>query len=192
LLEGARRRAEAEGLELDTAIADAEALPFDDASFDVVLSTFGVMFTPSQETAAAELARVCRPGGRIGLASWVPEGFIGELLRTVGRFAPPPPGLRAPSLWGTEERVAELLGAQARIVTSARRTFVFRYASPGHFVDFFRAWYGPTHKAFNALPVERQADLYAEIAALARRFDRSRGRRLDAVGEYLEIVLERR
>jgi SAM-dependent methyltransferase len=192
LLDAARRRAEAEGLELSTEIADAEALPFTDASFDVVLSTFGVMFTPAQETAAAELARVCRPGGRIGLASWIPEGFIGELLRAVGRFVPPPPGLRPPPLWGTAERVAELLGAHARIVSATRRTFVFRYASADHFVDFFRAWYGPTHKAFGALPPDRQLELHDAIAALARRFDRGNGRRLDAEGDYLEVVLERR
>jgi SAM-dependent methyltransferase len=192
LLELARRRADAEGLELTTEVADAEALPFPDASFDVVLSTFGVMFTPSQEAAAAELARVCRPSGRIGLASWVPEGFIGELLRTVGRYVPPPAGLRPPSLWGTQERVAELLGDHARMVSAARRRFVFRYASADHFVEFFRAWYGPTHKAFAALSPERQAELAAEMAALARRFDRSDGSRLEAVGEYLEVVLERR
>jgi len=191
LLEAARRRAEADGLALATEVADAEALPFADASFDVVLSTFGVMFTPDQETAAAELARVCRPGGRIGLANWVPEGFIGQLLRTVGRYVPPPAGVRPPSLWGTEDRLVELFGDRARIVAAARRTFVFRYASADAFVDFFRAWYGPTHKAFGTLAPVAQAELAAEIAALALRFDRSTTDRLAAGGEYLEVVLER-
>jgi ubiquinone/menaquinone biosynthesis C-methylase UbiE len=192
LLEEARRRADAEGLALATEIADAEALPFGDASFDVVLSTFGVMFTPAQETAAAELARVARPGGRIGLAAWTPDGFIGELLRTVGRYLPPPAGLRPPTQWGTQARVTQLFGDRARLVAAEHRQFVFRYASPESFVAFFRAWYGPTHKAFGALPPERQDELAAEIAALARRFDRGDGSRLAAVGDYLEVVLERR
>ncbi|HEY5949264.1 MAG TPA: class I SAM-dependent methyltransferase [Kofleriaceae bacterium] len=192
LLDAARIRAEAEGLPLTTAVADAEALPFPDASFDVVLSTFGVMFTPSQETAAAELARVCRPGGQIGLASWVPDGFVGELLRTVGRFVPPPAGLKPPSLWGTEARIIELFGDQARIVSAAHRTFTFRYRSADHFVEFFRAWYGPTHKAFAALSPAKQAELAVEIGTLARYFDRGNRGRLAAVGEYLEVVLERR
>ena len=191
LLEGAHRRADAEGLPLATQVADAEALPFADASFDVVLSTFGVMFAPAHETAAAELIRVCRPGGRIGLASWTPDGFVGQLLRTVGRFVPPLPGLRSPALWGDPAHVAALVGDRARIVASERRMFAFRYSSAEHFVDFFRAWYGPTHMAFRALAPARQDELAAEIAALARRFDRGDGRRLTAAGEYLELVLER-
>jgi len=191
LLEEARRRADADGLALAIEIADAEALPFGDASFDVVLSTFGVMFTPAQEIAAAELARVARPGGRIGLAAWTPDGFIGELLRTVGRYMPPPAGLRPPTQWGTQARVTQLFGDRARLVAAEHRQFVFRYASPEAFVAFFRAWYGPTHKAFGALPAERQVELADEIAALARRFDRGDGGRLAAVGDYLEVVLER-
>ncbi|HEU0033954.1 MAG TPA: class I SAM-dependent methyltransferase [Kofleriaceae bacterium] len=192
LLDAARRRADAEGLALATEVADAEALPSPDAAFDVVLSTFGVMFTPSQEAAAAELARVCRRGGRIGLASWVPDGFIGELLRTIGRYVPPPAGVRSPSLWGTEARIRELFGERARIVTATRRTFLFRYPSAAHFVAFFRAWYGPTLKAFGALSPERQAELALEIVALARQHDRGDGRRLVAASDYLEVVLERR
>lgn len=192
LLEGARRRADAEGLPLVTQVADAEALPYPDASFDVVLSTFGVMFTPAHEAAAGELVRVCRPGGRIGLASWTPDGFIGQLFKTIGRFVPPPPGLRSPALWGTEAHLASLVGDRAEIVASARRTFLFRYPSAEDFVEFFRVWYGPTRTAFAALAPERQAELAAEIAALARRFDRGGGRRLAAAGEYLEVVLARR
>jgi SAM-dependent methyltransferase len=191
LLDAAIGRADAEGLSLVTQVADAEALPFADASFDVVLSTFGVMFTPSQETAAAELARVCRRGGKIGLANWVPDGFIGELLRTVGRFMPPPAGLQPPSRWGTRERIAELFGDRVRIVAATRRAFVFRYMSAEHFVEFFRTWYGPTHTAFGALTPERQNELAAEIAALARRYDRGAGTRLAASSDYLEVVLER-
>lgn len=190
LLESALDRADAEGLFLVTRVADAEALPFDDGSFDVVLSTFGVMFTPSQETAAAELSRVCRPGGRIGLASWVPDSFVGELLKTVARFVPPPAGLQPPSRWGTRERIEELFAGRARIASAVRRTFRFRYPSAEAFVDYFRAWYGPTHSAFASLPLERQGDLAAEIAALARTYDRGTGS-LSAGSDYLEVVLER-
>lgn len=191
LLENARRRAEAEGLPLVTQVADAEELPFASWSFDVVLSSFGVMFAPAHEVAAAELVRVCRPGGRIGLATWTPQGFIGQLLKTVGSFVPPPPGLRSPALWGTEEYVAKLVADHARIVACEPRTFVFRYQSAEHFVEFFREWYGPTRMAFRALAPEAQDDLAAAIAALAKKFDRGDGRRLAAGGEYLEIVLER-
>ena len=191
LLDGALERADADGLSLVTQVADAEALPFADAAFDVVLSTFGVMFTPSQETAAAELARVCTPRGRIGLANWVPDGFVGELLRTVGRYMPPPAGLQPVTRWGTRERVDELFAGRARVMAATRRTFLFRYASAEHFVEFFRSWYGPTHMAFAALAEQRQSELAAEIAALARRYDRGDGRRLVAASDYLEIVLER-
>ena len=192
LLAAARQRAEAEGLPLVAAVADAEALPYDDASFAVVLSTVGVMFTPSQETAARELSRVCRPGGRIGLASWTPGSFIGELLRLIGRYLPPPAGVRPPSQWGSEARLAELFGDRARVVSATTRTYVFRHPSAEEFVDFFRTWYGPTHKAFGALPPERQVELALEIAALARRFDRGDRDWLAAESDYLEVVLERR
>jgi ubiquinone/menaquinone biosynthesis C-methylase UbiE len=192
LLAGARRRAEAEELSLATEVADAEALPYEDATFDVVLSTFGVMFAPSQEDAAHELARVCRPGGRIALANWTPDGFIGELFRIVAKFMPPPAGVRSPALWGSESRLAELFGDRARVVASTKRTFVFRYASPEAFVQFFRNWYGPIHKLFLALPTEKQADLHDEIVALARRFDRGDDHRLAVLSDYLEVVLERR
>lgn len=192
LLERARRRAEADDLPVAIQVADAEALPFDDASFDVVLSTFGVMFAPSQETAAAELARVTRPGGHVALANWTPDGFIGQMLKTVAKFVPPPAGVRSPALWGSEEHVAALFGDRARLVNLTKRQYVFRYESADHFVEFFRRWYGPTHKAFGALAEDQQALLAGEIAALARRFDRGDGRRLDAVSDYLEIVLERR
>ncbi len=192
LLEVGERNARARGLDVSWQLADAQDLPFDDDSFDVVLSCVGAMFAPDQRTTARELLRVCRPGGTIALASWTPDGFIGQLLRTVGRFVPPPAGLRSPSLWGTEAHIAALVGDRAKLVSAERRDFLFRYRSAEHFVEFFRDWYGPTHKAFGALPAERQADLAAEIADLARKFDRGGGRSLAAAGEYLEVVLEKR
>src|SRR5512143_2010963 len=146
LLARARARAAADGVEAEFREADAENLPFADASFDVVLSTFGVMFAPDQERAASQLARVARPGGRIGLASWTPEGFVGEMFRLVGSYAPPPAGVRSPALWGKEERVRELLGPHASDVRCARRTFAFRYRSARHFVDVFRTYYGPVRQ----------------------------------------------
>jgi SAM-dependent methyltransferase len=191
-LDDARRRADADGLAVATEIADAEDLPYPDASFDVVLSTFGVMFTPDQDGAAAELVRVCRPGGRIGLASWTPDGFIGELFRVVGRVVRPPAGLRAPTRWGTEPGVRALFGDRVRLVSAERRAFVFRYASADHFVDVLRASDGPTGQAFAAVSTDRGHALAADIAALARRFDRGHDDRLAAASDYLEIVLERR
>jgi SAM-dependent methyltransferase len=189
LLERALARAEADGLELELLEADAERMPLPDASFDAVLSTFGVMFTPDQERAARELVRVCRPGGRIALASWTPGGFIGQLFRTMAAFVPPPPGLRSPALWGTEERLRELFGGSARELRATRRMYAFRYASAAHFIDTFRSWYGPVQKAFAALPPERQKVLEDELGALLRRFDRGGGRGLVADSEYLEVVV---
>ena len=138
-------------------VADAEALPFDDASFDAVLSTFGVMFTPDQAKAASELARVCRPGGRIGLANWTPEGFIGQMFKTLGRHLPPPPGVQPPSLWGVETHLHSLFGERAASIAVTPRMFNFRYRSAAHFIDVFRTWYGPVHKAFAALPADKAA-----------------------------------
>src|SRR5215470_5992516 len=151
LLESAARRARADGLDLETQEADAQDLPFADGTFDVVLSTFGVMFAPDQDRAAAELLRVCRPGGKIGLANWTPEGMIGKLFKILGKHLPPPAGVRPPSLWATEARIAEMFGKQADDIRIERRNFVFRYLSTQHWLDVFRTYYGPTLKAFGAL-----------------------------------------
>jgi SAM-dependent methyltransferase len=192
LLAKGRVRAEADGLAIEFVEGDAEALPFPDASFDVVLSTFGVMFAPNHARAAAELVRVCRPGGRIGLASWTAEGFIGELLRTVARFVPPPPGLASPALWGNRDHVRELFGAGVSAIETTKREFAFRYQSPAHFITVFRDFYGPTHKAFAALDEDGRMGLRGAIEALLARYDRGGGRGLVAMGEYLEVVATRR
>ena len=188
LLERGRARAEAEGLAVTFEVADAEALPYPDDSFDVVLSTFGVMFAPNQRRAAQEMLRVCRPGGRIGLASWTPSGFVGEMLRGVGRHVPPIPGLASPVLWGKPDHLATLFPKVSGL-TSAVRYFAFRYESAAHFVDIFRRYYGPVHKAFAALDGERQAALEADLLALLRQADTGGSRGLVVAGEYLETVI---
>jgi SAM-dependent methyltransferase len=190
LLERGRRRADAEGLaNVSFEVADVEALPYPDASFDVVLSTFGVMFAPDHERAASEMARVCRPGGRIGLTSWTPDGFVGKLLRLVGRYVPPPPGVPSPVLWGTDTHVRELFPGATKI-EHARRMFAFRYRSPEHWVDVFRRFYGPTYTAFLALDAVRQAELEADLVALLRSQSLG-GEGLVVPGEYLESVITR-
>jgi ubiquinone/menaquinone biosynthesis C-methylase UbiE len=190
LLERGQERATAERLPVTFREADAEALPFPDMSFDVALSTFGVMFTPDQERAAAELARVVRPGGRIGLANWTPEGFIGQLFRTIGKQLPPPAGVKSPALWGTEARLEELFAGHR--VKTVRQTFSFRYRSPDHFLEVFKAWYGPTNRAFAALGAEKGPALESDIRDLMGRMDQGGGRGLVIPSEYLEVVVERR
>ena len=189
LLDKGRRRAEAEGLNVRFQVADAEALPFDAASFDVVLSTFGVMFAPDQARAARELLRVVRPGGRIGMANWTPDGLIGRLFKIVGAHVPPPAGLRSPALWGTEPHLVALFGPRARDLRVERKLFPFRYRSAAHFVQVFRDWYGPTHKAFAALDTAGQAVLERDITALLNEFDIGGGRGLVAPSEYAEVVI---
>ena len=191
LLEDGQRRAAGDRLRIRFQEADAEALPFDAASFDAVLSSFGVMFAPSHSRAALELLRVCRPGGRIGLANWAPDGFIGQLLRVVGRHVPPPPTLTPPTRWGTDDHLDALFGGKARAVRTTRRAFVFRYLSPAHFVDVFRTWYGPVHKAFAALPAERQDELERDIIQLIATFNTSHDSTMVVPAEYLEVVIER-
>ena len=189
LLERGRRRADAEGLSNVTfEVADAEALPYADASFDVVLSTFGVMFAPDHQRAAAELMRVCRPGGRIGLASWTPAGFLGQLLRLIAKHVPPTPGLQSPLLWGTEAHVRELFVGAERIEYTTR-TFAFRYRSPEHFVEVFRDFYGPTHAAFLALDASGQTALETDLIALLRSRDVGGGDGLVVPAEYLETLV---
>jgi len=190
LLERGRRRAEAEGFDVAFEVADTEALPYPDASFDVVLSSFGVMFAPAHEQAASELMRVCRPGGRIGLACWTPTGFVGQLFRVVGSHVPPIPGVRSPALWGTDAHI-EALFAGADLIAHTTRHFSFRYRSPEHFVDVFRTYYGPIHKAFAALDPYRQASLESDLTALLRRENRGGAAGLVVQGEYLETVITR-
>ena len=188
LLERGRQRADAEGLaDITFQVADAEALPYPDASFDVVLSTFGVMFAPDHGRAAAEMMRVCRPAGRIGLANWTPAGFVGQLLRLVARHVPPPPGVESPLLWGTDAHVRQLFPGATKVEHTAR-LFAFRYKSPEHWVQVFRAFYGPTHTAFLALDADGQAALEADLLALLRSQGLG-GEGLVVPGEYLETVI---
>ncbi|HXX46757.1 MAG TPA: methyltransferase domain-containing protein [Myxococcota bacterium] len=191
LLERGRERAKAEGLALEFREADAEALPFADASFDAVVSTFGVMFTPDQDRAAAELARVCKPGGKIGLANWTPEGFIGQLFKTIGKYVPPAPGAKSPVLWGTRPRLTELFAERAREIQATSRHFVFRYRSPEHFVETFRTYYGPTLKAFGALDAAGQAGLRGDIMALIGQLNRAKDGTVVVPSEYLEVAVVR-
>jgi SAM-dependent methyltransferase len=190
LLERARQRAKAEGLEATFQEGDAEELPFPDASFDVVLSACGAMFAPDQERTAAELLRVCRPGGRIGMVNWVPDGYVGELFRTIGRYLPPPPGLRPPVLWGSEERLRELFGPEPTI-SAPRRTFLWRFPSAEHQAEFFATFYGPTNKALAALGADRAADLEADMVKVARSFDVSDDDTLVLRQDYLEAVIDK-
>jgi ubiquinone/menaquinone biosynthesis C-methylase UbiE len=187
LVEGGRRRAEAEGLATVTfEVADAEALPYHDASFDVVLSTFGVMFAPDHQRTASELVRVCRPD-RPG-ENWTPTGFLGRLLRLVADYVPPPAGVPSPLLWGTDAHVRELF-PQVATLAHTTRTFAFRYQSAEHWVDEFRRCYGPTHNAFAALDSAGQASLEAALLALLLSQDVGDGRGLVVPAEYLETVI---
>ena len=192
LLERGAERARAEHLDVTFQVADAEALPFADGSFDVVLSTFGVMFSPDQAQAASELARVCRSGGRIGLANWTPTGFIGELFKVLGRRLPPPAGVLPPSLWGVEGHLQSLFAGRAASIAANRRIFNFRYRSPAHFIDVFRTWYGPVHKAFLALSEADATALENDLTQLLGRLNRAGPTSLVVPSEYLEVVITRR
>ena len=195
LLERARERAAAERLPIEFRVADAEQLPFADGAFDVVVSTFGVMFTPDQDRAAAELLRVCRSGGRIGLASWTPDGFLGELFRVIGRFVPPPAGQRSPAAWGTPGRLDELFrgpAAGAAAIGMQLRQFVFRYRSPQHWLDVFRSLYGPMVKAFAALGPAERSRLEQDLLLLVGRRNRARDDSMVVPSDYLEVVITRR
>lgn len=191
LLAAGRKRAEAEGLSVAFQIADAENLPFANGAYDAVVSTFGVMFTPDQDRAAAELLRVCKPGGRIGLACWTPEGFIGQLFKTIGKHLPPPAGIKSPALWGTRARLDELFGQGHDIVTESRY-FTFRYRSPQHFLDIFREYYGPVLKAFAALDDAGKQALAQDIIDLVERFNRSGDGTMVVPSEYLEVIITKR
>ena len=187
LLERGRERAAAERLAVNFQEADAEALPFSDGSFDAALSTFGVMFTPDQEKAAAELARVVRRGGKVGLANWTPDGFIGQLLKLVGTYAPPPPGVRPSTLWGTAARLGELFPGHH--INVSEQTFTFRYQSAEHWLDVFRSYYGPTNRAFAALDADKGAALEADILDLLEKSNWGGRDDLVVPSTYLEVVI---
>jgi len=189
LLERARIRAQADELNISFRTADAEALPFADGSFDVVMSTFGVMFTPGQERAASELVRVCKAGGKIGLANWTPRGFIGQLFATIGKHVPPATGVRSPALWGTRDRIADLFGSDALTIDAEERNFVFRYRSPQHWLSIFKTYYGPVLKTFGALSPEGQTILERDILALVERFNAADDGTMVVPSEYLQAVI---
>jgi SAM-dependent methyltransferase len=192
LLDRGRDRAAADGLAMRFRQADAEALPFGDGAFDVVVSTFGVMFTPDHERAAAEMVRVCRPGGRIGMANWTPGSFVGQIFRLIGSHLPPPAGVRSPALWGTREHIATLFGGSTDSIHTTVRRFVFRYRSPEHWLEHFRTNYGPMLKAFAALDPARQETLAADLIALAERFNHSGDATMVVPSDYLEVAILRR
>lgn len=192
LLARARRRAEAEGLVAEFVEGDAEALPFKDGSFDVVSSVFGSMFAPNQEQAASELARVCRPGGRVGIVAHTPDGFIGNLFKTNAKHVPPPAGLRSPIQWGTEERLRELFGDSIAELRLEKSHYVFRDRSPQHFVEYWRRYYGPTLKAFEAVGEAGRAAFEADLLDLIARFNKADDGTMVVPSEYLKAVIVRR
>jgi ubiquinone/menaquinone biosynthesis C-methylase UbiE len=192
LLDQGRDRAEAEGWIIDFKEADAEALPFPDASFDAVVSTLGVMFTADHDKAAAEMLRVCKRRGKIGMANWTPDGFVGQLFKTIGKHMPPPPGVRSPALWGTQPYLTQLFEAGASSTHITNREFMMRYRSAQHWVDVFRNYYGPVHKTFGALPPAGQVALLADLFALIERFNRATDGTMVVPCEYLEVVITRR
>jgi ubiquinone/menaquinone biosynthesis C-methylase UbiE len=189
LLARGRARAEAEGLDIVFQEADAEALPFQADTFDAVVSTFGVMFTPNQNRAAAELLRVCKPGGKIGLANWTPEGFIGQMFKTIAKYLPTPAGVKSPALWGTRSHLDEMFGASATAIRAEPRYFTFRYRSSAHFIEVFKTYYGPMLKAFSALDEARQNGLKDDLNALIASLNQTADGTMIVPGEYLEIVI---
>ncbi len=191
LLEAGRARAIAEGHKIQFQEADAEALPFADAAFGAVLSIFGVMFTPNQTLAARELVRVCRPGGRIGLANWTPESFIGQVFKTIGKYVPPAAGVSSPALWGTPQRLQELFGDNVRAIRAVNRDFVFRYRSAQHWLEVFRSYYGPMAKTYAALDAAQQDSLTRDLLGLIARYNRSGDETAVIPSTYLEVVIER-
>ena len=188
LLERGRERAAAERLTVTFQEADAEALPFGNATFDVVLSTFGVMFTPNHEQAASELLRVCLPGGKIGLANWTPESFIGQLFKTIGKYVPPAPGVRSPALWGSKAHLDTLFYGKGCVAATSRH-FTFRYRSPRHWLDTFREYYGPVHKAFAAIDPPARIGLENDLLDLMDRFNTATDGTLVIPSEYLEVIV---
>jgi SAM-dependent methyltransferase len=191
LLEEAQARAAADGVVLRTQVADAQALPFDDGSFDVVVSTIGAMFAPDQEAVARELLRVCRPGGRIGMANWTPDSMVGEMFRVVSRFVPPPQGVQPAVAWGDEDRVRQLLGDGCGELRTERRTAALRFPSAEAYTEYFRTWYGPTVAAFAAVGDQGAADLATELTDLVARHNTAADGTLAMDVPYLEVVAVR-
>jgi ubiquinone/menaquinone biosynthesis C-methylase UbiE len=192
LLKSGTKRAEAEGLPITFQKADAEDLPFSDASFDAVLSTFGAMFSPDQTRTASEMLRVCKSGGRIGLANWTPGGFIGQIFKVIGKHLPPPAGLKSPLLWGTREWLDKTFGAESSSLIVEPRMFIFRYRSAEHFLDMFRDYYGPMLKAFEALGETGSTALAHDIVDLIGQSNRSGDATMVVPGEYVEVVVTKR
>lgn len=192
LLQQGRARAEADGLSITFQTADAEALPFETASFDAVVSTFGVMFTPNQLKAASEMLRVCSPGGKIGMANWTPDGFIGQIFKALGEHIAPPAGVKSPALWGSRRWIEEVFAAKSRAMEINERSFIFRYRSPQHFIDFFRTYYGPLHKAFLALDPAGQNSLAASLNAIIERLNTARDGSMRVPSSYAEIIITKR
>jgi len=192
LLERGRARASAEGLTIAFKQADAEALPFADDTFDAVVSTFGVMFTPNQNQAAAELLRVCKSGGKVGLANWTPGGFVGQMFKTIGKYTPPAAGVKSPALWGTREHLVEMFGPAAISIETNPRNFYFRYRSPEHCLDVFKSYYGPMLKAFAALDEAKQNGLQHDLHALIARMNKANDGTMVVPSEYLEVVITKR
>jgi ubiquinone/menaquinone biosynthesis C-methylase UbiE len=192
LLVSGRRRAAAEGLNIEFKVADAEALPFADGTFDAAVSTFGVMFAPDQDQTAAELLRVCKSGGQIGLANWSPESFVGQMFKILGSYLPPPAGAKSPMLWGTRERLTEMFGPLASSIWTERREFNFRYRSADHFIDVFKTYYGPMLKAFAALDEIKRQDLREDLRALIARMNKAGDGTMVVPSEYLQAVITKR
>ena len=189
LLAHSQSRAAAEGLSVEYRDADAEALGFAEATFDVVVSTFGVMFTPNQDKAALELLRVCKSSGKIGLANWTPEGFIGQVFKILSKHLPPPAGVKSPALWGTRSRIIEMFGSEAASIKAEQRTFAFRYRSPAHFLEIFKNYYGPMLKAFELIDEAGRQRLENDLLALIGRMNRADDGTMVVPSEYLEIVM---
>jgi len=192
LLTRGRERAAAERLDIEFREADVEELPFADGSFDAVVSTFGCMFAPNPARTASEMLRVCKSGGKVGMANWTPDGFIGQLFKTIGRHVPPPAGVESPALWGTRQRIQDLFGAQAARVEVEARHFAFRYRSPAHWLDIFKNYYGPVLKAFAALDASKQPALADDLLALIAKFNRAKDGSMVAASEYLEVVITKK
>ena len=189
LLANSEARASAENLSVTYQLADAEALPFSNNAFDAVVSTFGVMFAPNQEQAASELLRVCRPGGKIGLANWTPDSFIGQLFKVLGQFLPPPPGVASPALWGRRDWIEQVFNSSAASITLNEKQFVFRYRSPAHFVEVFRTYYGPVHKAFLALEQDQQTVLKERILDVIAEQNTATDGSMRVPASYAEIIV---